>query len=280
MAGIQKNLKIVVSIVNLARNRFSSIDGDYRAGAFAYFMLFSLFPAIVLFIIVASVFIDRAGASSIVLRYIDNYIPISNQLNRQLFDTISGSTKVLKHSGILMFLMMVWGAMEVIKVLIHATNRAWGVADTKWWQLQMKSLILLGVVTAVVLSGMVVPVVGKMAKGVWFPAHELLSASYSFAGIIVPMIVVFFGLVLFYRLAPGRKTTFSEVWIAALLATILLRAGEVLFIVYMKHFPVFKTIYGAFGGIMALMLWIFISGSIYISGACLCAAQKEVSWKT
>lgn len=34
-------------------------------------------------------------------------------------------------------------------------------------------------------------------------------------------------------------------------------------------------IYGAFGGIMALPLWIYLSGCIFIFGACLCAAQAE-----
>jgi len=36
-----------------------------------------------------------------------------------------------------------------------------------------------------------------------------------------------------------------------------------------------NAIYGTFGGIMALLLWIYISGCIFIFGACLCAAQAE-----
>jgi uncharacterized BrkB/YihY/UPF0761 family membrane protein len=36
-----------------------------------------------------------------------------------------------------------------------------------------------------------------------------------------------------------------------------------------------NAIYGAFGGIMALLLWIYLSGCIFIFGACLCAAQAE-----
>jgi Ca2+-transporting ATPase len=36
-----------------------------------------------------------------------------------------------------------------------------------------------------------------------------------------------------------------------------------------------NAIYGTFGGIMALLLWIYISGCIFIFGACLCAAQTE-----
>jgi Ca2+-transporting ATPase len=36
-----------------------------------------------------------------------------------------------------------------------------------------------------------------------------------------------------------------------------------------------NAVYGAFGSIMALLLWIYLSGCIFIFGACLCAAQSQ-----
>jgi len=42
-----------------------------------------------------------------------------------------------------------------------------------------------------------------------------------------------------------------------------------------KNFATLNAIYGTFGGIMALLLWIYISGCIFIFGACLCAVQTE-----
>jgi Ca2+-transporting ATPase len=65
------------------------------------------------------------------------------------------------------------------------------------------------------------------------------------------------------------------VWAAALLATVLLQAAESLFMIYLKNFATLNAVYGAFGGIVALLLWVYISGCIFIFGACLCAAQAE-----
>jgi len=65
------------------------------------------------------------------------------------------------------------------------------------------------------------------------------------------------------------------VWAAALCATVLLQAAESLFVIYLKNFATLNAVYGAFGGIMALLLWIYLSGCIFICGACLCAAQAE-----
>ena len=89
----------------------------------------------------------------------------------------------------------------------------------------------------------------------------------------IPLLVVFFSLSLFYRLAPRRPTRFAEVWVAALCATVLLRAGESLFVIYLEHFATLNAVYGALGGIMALLMWIYFSGCVFIFGACLCAGQ-------
>jgi Ca2+-transporting ATPase len=65
------------------------------------------------------------------------------------------------------------------------------------------------------------------------------------------------------------------VWVAAACATALLQATQSLFVVYLKHFATLNAVYGVFGGIMALLLWIYLSGCGFIFGACLCAAQAE-----
>jgi Ca2+-transporting ATPase len=87
---------------------------------------------------------------------------------------------------------------------------------------------------------------------------------------------------MFYKLAPRRPTRFAEVWLAALVATLLLLAAESLFVIYLKNFSTLNAVYGAFGGIMALLLWIYLSGCIFIFGACLSAAQAEdrLLWKS
>ena len=51
--------------------------------------------------------------------------------------------------------------------------------------------------------------------------------------------------------------------------------AESLFLIYLKDLATLNAVYGAFGGIMALLLWIYQSGCIFIFGACLCAALAE-----
>jgi len=182
--------------------------------------------------------------------------------------------KARQQAGAVAFLILVWTARQCFTTLICATNSAWGTTVYNWWRLPLKSLMLLGITTGAVLLGMAVPVLMRMANGWLFPVHDFRSWVYGLGSFFISSLVVFFSLSLFYRLAPRRPTRFAEVWAAALCATVLLRAGESLFVIYLKDFATLNAVYGAFGGIMALLLWIYLSGCVFIFGACLCAVSS------
>jgi YihY family inner membrane protein len=272
---LERGTRRVWAVLRLAVKTFSRIDGAQWAGAFAFNAFFSLFPLMVLLVTVASSFVDRDRAGKEVIAYVESYVPISGEMQRQIFDAVAGVLNARAQAGVVALLILVWAVRQCLTALICTANRAWGIAVYNWWRLPLKSLVLLGITTGAVLLGMAVPVLMRMAEGWLFPGHDFLSRVYSLGSFCIPLLVVFFSLSLFYRLAPRRPTRFAEVWAAALCATVLLRAGESLFVIYLQDFATLNAVYGAFGGIMALLLWIYLSGCVFIFGACLCAGQAE-----
>lgn len=272
---LDQKTRRVWAILCLAVRKFSRIDGVQWAGAFAFNAFFSLFPLMVLLVTIASFFIDRDRAGKEVIAYMESYLPISGEMQRHIFDTIAGVIKARKQVGAVAFLILVWAAIQCFTTLIGATNRAWGGEVYTWWRLPLKSLALLGITAGSFLLGMTGPVLVKMARDWLFPVRDFRSWVYALGICVIPLLVVFLSLSLFYRLAPRLPTRFAEVWAAALFATALLQAAENLFVIYLKNFATLNAVYGAFGGIMALLLWIYLSGCIFIFGACLCAAQAE-----
>ncbi len=258
-----------------ATKRFSQIDGAQSAAAFAHYAFFSLFPLIILTVTIASAFIDRDRAGREIITYVETYVPIGVESQSYVFDTIAGVIKARGRAGAVAFLMLVWGAMQFFDALICATNRAWGTQAYNWWRLPLESLGGLAILVCVVLLGVAVPVLAKMAKNWVFQAGDFSSWIYTLGSFVIPLLVVFVSLILFYRLAPRRRTRFGEVWAAALCVTALLQAAEIMFVIYLKHFATLNAVYGAFGGIIALLMWIYLSGCIVIFGACLCAAQAQ-----
>jgi Ca2+-transporting ATPase len=265
----------VWAILYLTVKKYLRIDGAQWAGAFAFNAFFSLFPLTVLLVTVASSFVDRDQAGKEVTAYMESYVPISGEMQRQIFDTIAGVIKARQQTSAVALLILVWAALQCFTTLICATNRAWGTTVYNWWRLPLKSLVLLGITAGALLLGMAVPVLMRMAKGWLFPVGDFRSWAYALGSFFIPLLVVFFSLSLFYRLAPRRPTRFAEVWAAALCATLLLRVGESLFVIYLEDFATLNAVYGAFGGMLALLLWIYLSGCVFIFGACLCAGQAE-----
>lgn len=269
------NPRQVWAILSLAVKKFYRIDGAQWAGAFAFNVFFSLFPMIVLLATIASFFVDRDRAGKEVIAYIESYIPITGAMQGHVFDTIAGVITAREQAGAVALLILVWVALQCFTTLICATNHAWGRAGYNWWRLPLKSLALFGITAGAVLLGMAMPVLLKMAQNRLFPVGDALYRVYLLGTLVIPSLVVFLSLGLFYRLAPRLPPRFSEAWVAALCATVLLEAAESLFVIYLKKFATLNAVYGVFGGIMALLLWIYLTGCIFIFGACLCAAQAE-----
>ncbi len=275
-----QNFRRVWTVLGFTGKKFADIDGAQLAGAFAFNAFFSLFPLMILLVTVVSTFVDRDIASKEVISSMEGYVPISGEMQQYISSAIAGVINARDKASTVASLALAWTALQCFATLIVATNRAWGSTVYNWWRLPLKSLTLLGSTTAAILLGMAVPVLLRIARGWLFPLYEYRSWVYDLGSFFVPSVVVFSGLLLFYRFAPSRPTRFVEVWAAALCTTVLLRGGENLFIIYLKDFATLNAVYGTFGGIMALLLWIYVSGAIFIFGACLCAGRTELHAKS
>jgi len=122
--------------------------------------------------------------------------------------------------------MLVWAAaLQGFITLICADQPRLGHGGIQWWRLPLKSLVLLGITAGAVLLGMAVPVLMRMSEGWLFPGHVMRSLVVQPGSFSSHCLVVFFGLSLFYRLAPRRPTRFAEVGRRLVRPTILLRAG-------------------------------------------------------
>jgi YihY family inner membrane protein len=276
MLKAASKIKVVRQTLVRAVKKFMDIDGPQRAAAFAYYALFSLFPLVVLFVTVGSFFVDRDAALEVIIGYLERYIPLEPRMEHGIFETITGIIEARGQVGAVASVILLWGSLQFFRALVRATNRAWNTDVHNWWQMPAKGILLLAVLGSALLLGLAIPAVARLAEA-WLPsAYGLIAWATNFAIAVVPVVVLFYGIAFFYRLAPRRPTQFSEVWGAALIATFLLRLLETGFLLYLENFGKFNVVYGTFGGIMALLMWIFLSGSVVIFGACLSAAHAEV----
>lgn len=269
---LEERSRRVWVVMSSAVSTFVRIDGTHWAESFAFNTFFALFPLIILFVTLASFFVDHETAQRAIVTSVQAYLPLDSEMRARIFGAIEGVISARDRASMIALLMLVWAALQCFTTLVRVTNRAWGDDDFSWWRLPLRGMALLGVAVGAVLLSMAATALASVGKAWLFQASEWV---YALWGFTVPLVVLFLSLMLFYKLAPRRPTRFAEVWVGAACATLLLQATESLFVVYLSHFATLNAVYGVFGAIMALLLWLYLSGCGFIFGVCVCAAQAQ-----
>lgn len=267
---------IVLSVL-----RYSAIDGEQRAASFAYYAFLSLFPLILLLITFGSFFFgDGEAVQRGVLTLVENVYPLSNSERLGIMRIVGGFIEQRSGAGLLAILGLIWASLRFFHALVRGVNRAWGTKEYSWWHLPLQNLILVLVVGFSLLIGMaasfVYVTVEKYVHQLGLPP-QVLETIFAFASAkrLVTFVVLSVGLVCFYKLAPRKHPRFQFVWGPAIFSTLLLQFLQFLFELYATNVANFNAIYGAFGGAVALLMWVYLSGSIIIFGGCLSAILAE-----
>jgi YihY family inner membrane protein len=260
---------------NLLRaiNRYGEVQGEQCAASFAYYAFFSLFPLILLLVAIGTLFVsDHEQAAHRLVLQIEEYSPLQQHDREIVVNTIEG---VIQHgwgAGIFGFLVLVWSSLRFFQALVIGVNRAWGFRDYDWWKLPLRNLLMIGILLSATILGVVAPLVFARVS-------HLLSWDVNWAADVsadvLPILVLFYGLTMFYKFAPRRSATVRQVWLGALFATAALKLGQSLFEIYLTQFMNFNAVYGVFGTIMALLFWIYLSGVIVIFGGCISATARR-----
>lgn len=263
-------------IVKAARRRWTEVDGDQRAAAFAFYLLLSLFPIAVLVVTAGSLFVEREVAAREFIRWADHYTPLTPQQRGDALSSIHGLLESRGKINVAAIAMLVWGALKFLRALIRTTNRVWHSPTYSWWRLPLKSLALLGITASAAMIGILLPAVARFVRN-WFTSYlDFPKWMFELVFSIIPWLVLFYGFVMIYKMAPSRRTRFAEVWMGALVVTVLLWLGGILFLVYATNIAHFNMLYGSLGGIVAFLLWIYLSSCACVFGICLNAARAEI----
>lgn len=264
--------------------KYIETDGEQRAASFAYYALFALLPLVVLLITLGSHFLgDWGQATNQVFALMSEYVVVDLGSAEQVRATVEGFMRSRLGSGLVSFVILLWCALRFFQALVQGVNRAWGTHEYSWWRLPLKNLLMTGVLASALLIGLVAPAILNGVEHYYREHREAFSFDQGLGGWmfrlargLIPPLLLFYSLALFYKYAPRRKTLFREVWMEAVLVTLALGGLQKLFVFYTGRVTNFNVLYGTFGSVVALLVWIYFTGSVIIIGGCLCAARREI----
>lgn len=250
------------------------------AAALAYYTTFSLAPILVIVIAVASFLFEQSTVQSRIIEQIqgllgENAAGLIQEMLTSRSQSNDGLWATIISAGLLIL-----GASGLFVQLQDALDTVWNVVPKK--ENQTKGVIL-GLLRDRILSfGMVLAIgflllvslmlsaglsavsdsfsgaSGNALPG-WDAGWHLLNAAVSFG-----IITLLFALI--YKVLPDVKIAWSDVWVGAVMTSLLFTLGKYLIGLYLGNSSV-ASAYGAAGSFVVLLLWIYYSAQILLFGA-------------
>jgi membrane protein len=239
------------------------------AAQLAYYFFLSLFPALLVLLALAS-FLPATDLVNRVVSLLQGVSPeeVLAIIRQQL-------VKIAEHrqGGLLSFgvAAALWSSSAAMVAIIDALNRAYDVEDGRpWWKQRATAILLTIGVAAFILISFALVVAGPQIAE-FLAGRTGLGPVFEWTWKIVQWPIAFAlvatAIGLIYYFAPDVDQDFVWITPGSLVATALWFAGSLAFRFYVVNFGSYNETYGAIGGVMILMLWLYLTGLVIIIGA-------------
>ncbi len=164
-----------------------------------------------------------------------------------------------------------WSSSAAMRAVIEALNRIYRVAEWRpWWR---RRLVALGLTLAFGLFTTASLLLVLAGPGVLAGLATVVGARSTVAlawqllrwPVLVALVVIGIGIV--YHFAPNRPARWAWTTPGALLGTALWIGSSFLFKLYVTHLGTFSVTYGAIGGVIVVLLWLYLSSLAILVGA-------------
>lgn len=237
-----------------------------KGAQLAYYFLFSFMPLI---IFAASMLALLNLDASEMLGELTQFIPHEVLSVAGLFyDHIKGGLNItLMYTGLGL---SIYFASSALRSLMSSLDVAYNVKKPRNMVLQFIISFFYAVIfLATIIASIVMMLVGGYLIGLLVDLFPQIGAFHWIIEILRYAIMIFpiFGiLMLLYRFTPHRKLKMRNALPGALFSTFAWIGVSFLFSFYVTNFGNYANLYGSLGAIIVLMLWLYLTGIIFIFG--------------
>jgi membrane protein len=258
--------------VSILKNAVADVGRNHTmafAAGLSYYFVLSLFPALIAMATVVGL-LPVPDLFHQILTLMSRYVPADSMgVVRQIAqDVINPHRGALLSFGLIGTL---WTASSGFAGMIEALNVAYNVPETRpFWKTRFLAVVmtfLVGGLLLVALAMMLVgPKFGEWMAGVlhlsflWARIWPVLRWAVSGAFIVIAVESMYF-------LGPNVKQRFTNTLAGAVFAVAAWLALSYGLGIYFQRFANFNRTYGALGGVIALMTWLYWSSFMVLLGA-------------
>lgn len=233
----------------------------------AYNTLFSFFPLVIVILNVVS-FIFK-GSESQVLRILTIFPEAVERILRPvILELINQSSGSLLSISLVVAL---WSSSKVMRKVMKQISEAFDYEGKSFILTQVLGLAL---ALAMVVSFVLLLATGPLSKLIKSLIEDSLGSALNLGFLadlfidIGPYLVLFLVLTLTYRISVlGADIDLKDVLPASIFTSLVLFVLTYLFSFYISNFASYSKTYGSLGGIIVLLLWLYLAGIVITLGA-------------
>ena len=242
--------------------RFMADQGTNNAAALTYTTLFAVVPMMtVTFSMLSAIPAFQDTGEQIQSFIFSNFVPSAGEALQQYLRDFTTQARQLTWIGVaLLAATAFWMLVTIEKTF----NTIWRVRQPRrgvssfllYWAILSLGPLLLG---------------GGFAISTYFTSLSLISGPDALLGVqallkFMPLLFSVAAFTLLFATVPNAHVPMRHALLGGLFVAILLEAAKMLFGLYVRLFPGYQLIYGAFATVPLFLLWIYLSWLIILFG--------------
>jgi membrane protein len=251
------------------------------AAALTYYGLMSLFPAIIAMVSIVGLVFNPKEVTDALTQIVDDLGPSSAA------DTFKGPIESITSNNAASGVMLIVGTLLALNAasgyvgaFIRASNIIWETPEGRgFFKLRplqigvtlVMILMLVVVALGLILTGPIVETVGS-AVGIGDTALDIWDIAKW--PVLLLVVIVMFG-VLYYASPNVKLPGFRWITIGSAVAVVVWLVASALFAFYVANFGSYDKTYGTLGGVVALLVWFWITNLALLFGMQLNAERER-----
>jgi membrane protein len=241
------------------------------AAALTYYGVLAIFPMLIVLVSILGL-VGHSATQPL----IENLNKVAPGPAKEIFTSAIKNIQSSKGTAGILFIVGLagglWSASGYIGAFMRASNIIWDVREGRpiWKTIPMRLAVTLLTVVLLTVSAVAVVLTGALAR----QAGNLIGVGQSAVTVWDiakwPVLVLLVGLmlaILYYASPNVRHPGFRWISPGSILAVLLWMVASAAFALYVASFASYNKTYGALGGIVVFLVWLWITNTVILLGA-------------
>jgi membrane protein len=264
-------MKAFVSLLTETFRQWDAHRVPKMGAALSFYTVFSLAPLAILVLSLVSLAVERDAARAEIVGQFRAFVGNEGAEVMEMILVKTGTERTGIVGTIIGFVVLLIGASGVFGELQDSLNQIWGVSSkrhpvfimVKERVFSFAMVFVMGFLMLVTfMFSAVIAAAGTYLHG----RYPGLDGPWEWGNAVISLLVIPLLFALIFRMVPDTRITWKDVWLGALISSVLFVVGKFVLGFYFGRSAIASS-YGAAGSLIIVLVWVYYSAQILFFGA-------------